>query len=117
MFQPLNAMSSLLLSIVLASISLAPPAAGQIWNWIPALSNPEWFSSKVAQQAHYHPESAFACFNAKLPNIPVYSPGETITAAADSRFETTNYDSAILGILTVIEANPTICETANIRIV
>ncbi|KAH7111598.1 Asparaginase/glutaminase [Dactylonectria macrodidyma] len=108
-------MSSLLLSIVLTSISLAPPAAGQLWNWIPALSNQEWFSSEDAQQARYHPESAFVCFNAELPNITVYSTGGTITAAADSRFETTNYDSAILGVSTVIKANPTICETANIR--
>lgn len=94
-----------------------PLAAGQLWNWIPALSNPEWFSSEVAQQAHYHPESVFVCFNAELPNITVYSTGGTITAAADSRFETTNYDSAILSISTVIEENPTICETANIRVV
>lgn len=116
-FQPLNGMSFLLLSTVLTSISLAPLAAGQLWNWIPALLNPEWFSFEVAQQAHYHPESAFVCFNAELPNITVYSTGGTITAAADSRFETTNYDSAILRISTVIEANPTICETANIRVV
>ncbi|KAH7120115.1 Asparaginase/glutaminase, partial [Dactylonectria estremocensis] len=59
--------------------------------------------------------SAFICFNAELPNVTVYSTGGTITAAADSRFETTNYESAILSIATVIKANPTICETANIR--
>ncbi|KAH7132838.1 Asparaginase/glutaminase [Dactylonectria macrodidyma] len=71
--------------------------------------------ARRAAQAYYHPESAFICFNAELPNVTVYSTGGTITAAADSRFETTNYESAILGIATVIKANPEICETANIR--
>ncbi|RGP70608.1 l-asparaginase [Fusarium sporotrichioides] len=59
--------------------------------------------------------SGFNCFNPNLPNITIYATGGTIAGSASSADQTTGYRSAALGVDSLIDAVPQLCNVANVR--
>lgn len=59
--------------------------------------------------------SEFNCFNSNLPNITIYATGGTIAGSASSAGQTTGYRSAALGVESLIDAVPQLCNVANVR--
>ncbi|KAJ4265337.1 hypothetical protein NW762_004622 [Fusarium torreyae] len=59
--------------------------------------------------------NGFECFNASLPNITIFATGGTIAGSAGSADQTTGYQAGALGIKTLIDAVPQICNVSNVR--
>ncbi|KAF4439788.1 ASP3-1-L-asparaginase II [Fusarium acutatum] len=59
--------------------------------------------------------SDFECYNASLPNITIYATGGTIAGSAGSSDQTTGYKAGALGIKTLIDAVPQLCNVSNVR--
>ncbi|KAM0305539.1 hypothetical protein HYE67_008534 [Fusarium culmorum] len=59
--------------------------------------------------------SGFNCFNPNLPNVTIYATGGTIAGSASSADQTTGYRSAALGVDSLIDAVPQLCNVANVR--
>ena len=59
--------------------------------------------------------SDYACFNASLPNITIYATGGTIAGSAVSDTQTAGYTAGSLGVGTLIEAVPSLCNISNVR--
>ncbi|KAF4455000.1 putative ASP3-1-L-asparaginase II [Fusarium austroafricanum] len=57
----------------------------------------------------------FNCFSPNLPNITIYATGGTIAGSASSADQTTGYQSAALGVKSLIDAVPQLCNVANVR--
>lgn len=57
----------------------------------------------------------FNCFSPNLPNITIYATGGTIAGSASSADQTTGYQSAALGVQSLIDAVPQLCNVANVR--
>ncbi|KAH6886935.1 Asparaginase/glutaminase, partial [Thelonectria olida] len=57
----------------------------------------------------------FHCFNASLPNVTIYATGGTIAGSAGSADQTTGYQAGALGIQTLIDAVPQLCNVSNVR--
>ncbi|KAL4730557.1 hypothetical protein ACLX1H_002593 [Fusarium chlamydosporum] len=57
----------------------------------------------------------FNCFSPNLPNITIYATGGTIAGSASSAGQTTGYKSAALGVESLIDAVPQLCNVANVR--
>ncbi|KAL6919382.1 hypothetical protein ACHAPO_003812 [Fusarium lateritium] len=57
----------------------------------------------------------FNCFNPNLPNVTIYATGGTIAGSASSADQTTGYRSAALGVDSLIDAVPQLCNVANVR--
>ncbi|CAI6088534.1 unnamed protein product [Clonostachys chloroleuca] len=78
---------------------------------------PRALASPLMQLPHVIPRAVddFECFNASLPNITIYATGGTIAGSAGSADQTTGYQSGALGIKTLIEAVPQLCNVSNVR--
>ncbi|KAF4988864.1 hypothetical protein FGRMN_9506 [Fusarium graminum] len=59
--------------------------------------------------------NGFECFNASLPNVTIYATGGTIAGSAGSADQTTGYQAGALGIKTLIDAVPQMCNVSNVR--
>ncbi|KAH7307990.1 Asparaginase/glutaminase [Stachybotrys elegans] len=57
----------------------------------------------------------FSCFNASLPNVTIYATGGTIAGSAASSGQTTGYQAGAIGIQTLIDAVPQLCNVSNVR--
>lgn len=114
----------LILNILAPSTALLPFGAWAASVWgspVPELHLQPHFS--VLQKAPIQTgipfeiptASAFNCFSPNLPNITIYATGGTIAGSASSADQTTGYQSAALGVQSLIDAVPQLCNIANVR--
>ncbi|CAM1506843.1 Fc.00g064840.m01.CDS01 [Cosmosporella sp. VM-42] len=104
----------LVVTMLAPSTALLPLGAWAASVWGSPVPEIEFPSSYDQHQIDLH-DAGFHCFNPSLPNITIYATGGTIAGSASSADQTTGYQVGTVGIQTLIDAVPQLCNVSNVR--